>query len=267
MIEVLFGESEAGAMRMAARKYKKKLGNDVICLAFLLDIGNIQEAVDSTYRKNFIFNFYAQEQWGKDIEMESSLRKAGEAYQEELDRFKQYLQNGESIRIWYSENPYSLCGFYQLCYLLQSCENKIFAVKLPEHVVKGNTVIAYQSWGEIEYNEFVDFLSFQKELAVIERRKYAFIWGNLVKDNSPLRAVINGKLVSVPENFYDFLIWEHLTDKPVTEARLIGILLGTYSLGISDAWYAFRIEYLIKQGKIKVVKDSARKYERDICLA
>ena len=48
---------------------------------------------------------------------------------------------------------------------------------------------------------------------------------------------------------------------------LIGILLGTYSLGISDAWYAFRIEYLIKQGKIKVVKDSARKYERDICLA
>ena len=59
MIEVLFGESEAGAMRMAARKYKKKLGNDVICLAFLLDIGNIQEAVDSTYRKNFIFNFYA----------------------------------------------------------------------------------------------------------------------------------------------------------------------------------------------------------------
>ena len=156
MIEVLFGESEAGAMRMAARKYKKKLGNDVICLAFLLDIGNIQEAVDSTYRKNFIFNFYAQEQWGKDIEMESSLRKAGEAYQEELDRFKQYLQNGESIRIWYSENPYSLCGFYQLCYLLQSCENKIFAVKLPEHVVKGNTVVAYQSWGEIEYNEFVD---------------------------------------------------------------------------------------------------------------
>ena len=94
MIEVLFGESEAGAMRMAARKYKKKLGNDVICLAFLLDIGNIQEAVDSTYRKNFIFNFYAQEQWGKDIEMESSLRKAGEAYQEELDRFKQYLQYG-----------------------------------------------------------------------------------------------------------------------------------------------------------------------------
>lgn len=267
MIEVLFGESEAGAMRMAVRKYPGKLGKDVICLAFLLDIGNIQEAVDSTYRKKLIFTLYNQEQWGKDSEMEASLQKAGNVYQKELSRLKQYLQNGEPIRIWYSECPYSLCGFYQLCYSFQSYENKIFTVKLPEHIVKQNTVITYRSWGEMDCNELAGFLEFQKEQAAIERQKYAYIWDMLVKDNSPLRAVINGRLTGVAESFYDFLIWKHLTDKPVKEAQLIGNLLGEYSLGIGDTWYAFRIEHFIQQGKVKVVKDSERKYERDICLA
>lgn len=267
MVEVLFGESEAGAMKIAARKYHKKLGEDVICLGFLLDIGDIQEAVDSAYRQNLIFSLYNQEQWGKDCEMEARLQKAGEAYQNEFGRLKKYLQNGESIRIWYSECPYSLCGFYQLCHCFQSCENKIFTIKLPEHIIKGNTVITYRSWGEMECSELIGFLGLQKEQAAIERQKYAFIWDMLVKDNSPLRAVINGRLTGVAESFYDFLIWKYLADKPVNEASLIGKLLGEYPLGIGDAWYAFRIEHFIQQGKIRVVKDSARKYERDICLS
>ena len=35
------------------------------------------------------------------------------------------------------------------------------------------------------------------------------------------RAIINGKIMSVGENFYDFLIWKELTKKPIKEARLI----------------------------------------------
>lgn len=36
---------------------------------------------------------------------------------------------------------------------------------------------------------------------------YALEWTDLVNENSPLRAVINGKLIGVPEDFYDFRIW------------------------------------------------------------
>ena len=94
---------------------------------------------------------------------------------------------------------------------------------------------------------------------------YAILWSGLVEDNSPLRAVVNGKVLSVPEDFYDFLIWKWLKNVPVKEARLIGTILGHSQLGVGDWWYARRIESYIEQGKIRVVEDSENKYARMIC--
>ncbi|MDE6939900.1 MAG: hypothetical protein K2P40_03015, partial [Lachnospiraceae bacterium] len=86
MIEVLFGESEAGAMKVAKNTVitgkvdgptavwtagKKRpperedcgwiegTAQEVICLGFLLDIGNIREDVSSSYRKQLICSMYA----------------------------------------------------------------------------------------------------------------------------------------------------------------------------------------------------------------
>lgn len=88
-----------------------------------------------------------------------------------------------------------------------------------------------------------------------------------MEDNSPLRAVINGKMTGVPEDFYDFLIWKRLTGKPVKQVRLIGDILGYDSLGVGDWWYAGRIQHHILQGRIKVVEDSEKPYARIISLA
>ena len=68
----------------------------------------------------------------------------------------------------------------------------------------------------------------------------------------------------VPEDFYDFLIWKHLSDKPRKEARVIGDILGTSMLGVGDWWYAKRIEYYIDRGDILIVEDSANTYARVI---
>ena len=85
-----------------------------------------------------------------------------------------------------------------------------------------------------------------------------------MSENAPLRAVISGQLISVPEDFYDFLIWKHLSDKPRKEARVIGDILGTSMLGVGDWWYAKRIEYYINRGDILIVEDSANTYARVI---
>lgn len=60
------------------------------------------------------------------------------------------------------------------------------------------------------------------------------LWNDLVKDNSPLRAVINGTVLGVPEDFYDFQIWKELTHKPIKEARLIGDILGHSQISVGD---------------------------------
>ena len=294
MIEVLFAESEAGSMKVAKNTVmfgktdgpvsvwiagKKKppkrehtgwiegTSEEVICLGFMLDIGDISGTIDSQYRKDLIYSLYAQEQWGKDPELDAELRDLTDCYIKELKRLKDYLEAGEQIRVWYSEAPYSICGFYQLCSVLSQYENQIRVVKLPQHCIRDYLIISYKNWGEVAAEEFAGFLQYEKELSREELRLYSSLWSELKEDNSPLRAVVNGMVTGVPEDFYDFLIWKRITEKPEKEARMIGDILGKYPVNIGDWWYAKRINDFIAQGKIRVVQDSENKYARMICLA
>lgn len=293
MVEVLFGESEAGSMKAAksgdtrsqkrsrngptaviGKKQNEKenaffwipgSASEVICLGFMLDVGDVIEQIDSEYRKQLLYSMYAQEPWGKDEAIDAELKALGEVYANEQKRLNAFLAQGETIRIWYSHSPYALCGFYQVCALLKDYDNTVYAVKLPEYEMHEDVIQMYSGWGEVSAEEFAGFLQYEKLLAKNEIKMYAHLWAELVEDNSPLRAVLNGRVVGVPTDFYDFLIWNHLTDTPVKEARLIGDILGTYRLGIGDWWYAARIEYFIKMGRIRVLEDSENKYARMIC--
>lgn len=294
MIEVLFGESEAASMKAA--KSMKIVGyvngptsvlvtgketppertfagwvegtsEDVVCLGFMLDIGNIKEPIDSPYRKNLIYSMYAQNQYVKNPEIDQELKLTGEVYLNELLRLKEYLENGETIRVWYSDTPYSICGFYSLCQILQKYKNEIHIVKLPEYMVRKTSIISYRNWGEVSAEEFAEFLTYESVLTKEEVRMYAQLWTELTEDNSPLRAMINGKVTGVSEDFYDFLIWKRLTRKPIKEARLIGDILGCFQIGMGDWWFARQIEHFIQQDKIKVINDSENKYARVICIA
>lgn len=294
MIEVLFGESEAASMKAA--KSMKIVGyvngptsvlvtgkktppertfagwvegtsEDVVCLGFMLDIGSIKEPIDSPYRKNLIYSMYAQNQYVKNPEIDQELKLTGEVYLNELLRLKEYLENGETIRVWYSDTPYSICGFYSLCQILQKYKSEIHIVKLPEYMVRKTSIISYRNWGEVSAEEFAEFLTYESVLTKEEVRMYAQLWTELTEDNSPLRAMINGKVTGVSEDFYDFLIWKRLTRKPIKEARLIGDILGCFQIGMGDWWFARRIEHFIQQDKIKVINDSENKYARVICIA
>lgn len=292
MIEVLFGESEAGAMKAAKNKivlgkvngpvsvwmagkkappaqpfcgWIEGTAAEVICLGFMMDIGNIKEPMESSYRRELIASMFVQDQRGQDEDLKEEGKHAGEVYIKELQRLKNYLEDGEAIRVWYSDAPYSKCGLYSLCQILREYGNEISVVKLPEYIVRDTCIASYQNWGEVSAEEFAGFLSYEKTLAKEEICRYAMMWSELVEDNSPLRAVVNGKVLGVPEDFYDFLIWKWLKDMPVKEARLIGNILGHTQLGVGDWWYARRIDHYMNQGKIRVVENSGNKYARVIC--
>lgn len=289
MIEVLFGESEAGAMKVAKSNVvsivsdgptavfgagkkippsKENAGwiegtsEEVICLALMLDIGEIGQEVHGEYRKKLIYAMLNQGQWGGDLEADRELMEAAGLYVRELERLKRFLAEGERIRIWYSRSAYSLCGLYYVCSLLKQYQNKIFLVELPEYRVAKNVVISRANWGEITAEEFAFFVGAQKEISRMEVDRYAMLWMELVRDNSPMRALLNNCVVGVPESFYDFLIWKHLTKKPVVQARLIGDILGQYQISVGDWWYAKRIQHFIDCGKIEIVEDSENRYAR-----
>lgn len=288
MIEVLFGESEAGSMKFSKSKsnIRKADGstsfisnslysesektkfisgnsNEVICLGFMLDIGDIKKPVNSDYRQNLIFSMYTQSGWDNRPDILEDLKMTGSRYNAELKHLTRFLKNAEAIRIWYSDCPYSLCGFYYLCSMLNDYTNDIFTVKLPRYIkMPENQIKEQTSWSEVPAEKFSDYLKYEEKLTAMELKIFAHKWCELVEDNSPLRAVVNGKLIGVQEDFYDFLIQKHITYNPIKEARILGTILGNYPLGIGDWWYAYRIEVMINNESIQVIEDSAKKYTR-----
>ena len=80
-------------------------------------------------------------------------------------------------------------------------------------------------------------------------------WAALRAENAPLRAVVNGRLMSAAENFYDGFVLEVLRAQPeqFREAEAIGRLLGSLRTGVSDGFAAMRLEALVRKGLLEVV--------------
>ena len=82
--------------------------------------------------------------------------------------------------------------------------------------------------------------------------------GGRCRKRTVLRAVINGRLFSVPEDFYDHFIRSEIENQndEFQEGQLIGRILGKYQLGISDGWLAMRIEKMIENGKLQIITNA-----------
>jgi hypothetical protein len=178
-----------------------------------------------------------------------------------LDAVRNRAENGETLRIWYSNQPDEICGLYWLMDLLKSWKQssaKVVLVKLPEWETEEGTIIRHSGWGEVEPGKWHNCLGLQKTVPPALLHAVASRWSELQKENAPLRAVINGRLQSVPENFYDDFILREivLESDEFREANLIGRILGKYQLGIGDGWLALRIEEMIRAGKLEALSSA-----------
>lgn len=287
MLEVVFSESAKGSMKVAKNYNEKDMlcgaigyigkkptkaelkkqfegqavgGNsqDVVYIGFFLDIGDISGDIDGVERQNVF-----RKVWGRyDIDHMNQMQFF-QSQRKDMEKLLSAAKDGMSIRIWKSDAPYSTCGFYFVCNLLKNIDCNISIVSLPKYwPIDENTIVEYSNWGEVDAGKFYEFLPLEKPLTQIEKRILSDYWHDLMKENAPLRTIINGKLTSVSEDFYDFIIIKNLPDHDFNMAQFIGKLLGEYSLGISDSWYAWRIDKMIEENKLKIVemKDSSHPY-------
>ena len=221
---------------------------DVFCFVNDLSTGDISGDCLSENRSNYIAAAYSL----FDEECVYCLAALKET-KKSLDELIRRSSTGETIRIWYSEQPYEYCG---VCWFLSELQKRMkklphmCAIKLPNRVEAENTIVNYLGWGGVCAEEFYKFLPLQKEVTPAFISAAALKWSELQAENSPLRAVINGTLQSVPEDFYDSFIKKEIDkmEHEFHEAFLIGNILGKYQLGIGDTWIALRIEKMIESG-------------------
>lgn len=280
MLEVLFSDNEKGSMKVAKQYNVKNMLNgaasyigkkptkaelekhfdgkavggssqDVVSIGFFLDIGDISGKIDGDERQDIF-----RKLWGRFNIDNKEREKFFQNQREDMEKLLSAAKDGTPIRIWRSNAPYSACGFYYVCYLLKNIDCNISVVSLPEYNQTSTTeIVEYSHWGEVEAGKFYQFLPLERKLTQVEKRIASDLWQDLMAEYAPLRAIINGRLTSVPEDFYDFIISNNLPDNDFIMARFIGELLGKYRLGIIDSWYALRIDKMIDEGKLIVVEN------------
>ena len=212
MLEVVFDEAVKITMKMEKSNNKTKSisgsKEEVVNIGCSLDIGDISGDIDGIERQKVFKKIWVLHS------SEDEVKQFFNSQREDLEKLLSAAKEGKVIRIWKSNAPFSACGFVFVCHLLKDIDCQIKVVSLPEyHKISNDTIATYTSWGEISPKEFYKFLSLEKDFSEIEKTMYAYIWEDLKEENAPLRAIVNGKLVSVPEDFYDHFLIKNIPNE------------------------------------------------------
>ena len=280
MLEIVSGDSAKGAM-MLAKRYnqnamlsgptshfgrkptKAKLiklfegqpvgGNpqDVTAPGWSLDTSDISGEIDNPARRDMFVRLYASVVFDqKDVDdFFADQRK-------DLDKMLSAAAAGQALRVWKSSAPHADCAYAFVCHALKEIDCPLYVIDMLDFYETGDGITQTAAdWGSIPAGQLYKFLPLQRLVSDKEKHFQASLWSSLRNENAPLRAVVSGRLISVPEDFYDPILIHHIPDGEFLMARLIGELLGKYPLGISDGWYALRIKKMISENKLRVVKD------------
>ena len=246
MLDITFSESTAGTL-----KYSRSLNTgsdggkrpgDIIALSLALDIGNISNFDTSLESRRKVIEFLYGQYGDVHEEMWQSSLKS-------LDKITKAISSNEPIRLWFIENsPSELCGMYYICSLANS-RTQISVVKIPPLVENGNEITWFHSTAEVAAEKFSEFAKNESPISQAQCSFYAGQWKELEIENAPLRAIINGKLMGVPEDFYDFALRANIPDGEFESARLLGKTLIAIP-GVGDRWLYTRIEKMIAANEL-----------------
>ncbi len=241
MLEIVNGMSEYGVLKRS-KLFKKE---NIIEMALLLNVGSIKD-LESTEIKTTC---------------DAMIDVKGK-----IENLKNKLKCNNIVRIWFSSldsEDYSF--FLFVIYLINKMNKEIKINIINVGTIPKNDKLKYGpywSLGCFSPNEIKELLQFEKQLTQEEIIDISKEWIKLEKENGDLRIIDNKKLKSVNYGFLDKTILEELSKyEEVDEIRFIVDLMirerEKHDLGgiNGEIIFSYRIDELIKQNKIKIVRD------------
>lgn len=219
---------------------------DVLGLSLGLDMGDIREPLGES-RRALLRRWYPSDGETADLYWQENLESA--------ERLRA-IGSGDTVHIWVDRTPASACGLLHAASLLKDTKAAVHVVVLPFWRERPDGVVeTYLGWGEMEPERFGHFLSREEPVPPLALGAMAHRWEVLQKENVPLRAVVNGQIRSVGEDFYDGLIRKHIPEGQTKIAPIIGNVIGFERPGIGDVWLAERIRWMLSTGELRMVRE------------
>lgn len=282
MIELAFNESAAGALKFAKSMRRGDIlqgatavfggtekerqeaikprawngvpmeggSKDVATLSLYLDIGDISDTLDMEagmpVRKKTLDSLFEKYPGVPD--------EIWKANRNTLSRLQEAKKTSEPVRMWVcAGNPAELCGLYFVCRLMSDSAVPLSVVRVPEMIEKTDSIVSYRSTGDINAEDMGRYaVAYEEPVSELKRIVFSHSWGMMARENVPLRAVVNGTLMGVPEDFYDFALRANTPDGEFRIAQLIGRALPE-TPGIGDQWLYLRIESMLQSGELVLV--------------
>lgn len=228
---------------------------DVCGIQLWASVGDIQILSDWEKRMRTIDDFFVMYNEDDILFSDDEIEQHCERAKALVKRLRAAAKSGEKIRIWWSNSPDDTCGFYWAMALLNGQGATVTAVKLPD-VIKDNAGALQQgaTINMLTPQDFAQMQHLETPVSPAEQTYYATRWAQLAAENAPLRAIINGEVYSVSDTFYDFVLENSLPDTPARIAFVIGTALMKGPKGVSDWWYANRLQAMIDGGKVKILE-------------
>ncbi len=254
MINVTFSDTNAGCLKIITDpdtgvSFKSA---DILRFNWMLDIGTLQEGINSKYRKSLPGKMIMRETFF--CPDEEGIPGIGALNTRHLNRLKKHLQNNDPIRVWYADDTESLCGLFFLCTLFKEYDAPIYALEAPRVSTHYGKMYFSNGWGCFKPEEMEELIPRQRLMGRQEICAYAERWEELVKENALLRVSVNGIPISVDADFFDRFIEQNLPDKAVKEAVVIGDTLGKSMIRANVSYLVWRVQCMIDAGKIVVLK-------------
>ena len=265
MIEITFDGSTSGMLYYNASVLHTPgiIRKEIIELNLMMDFGYLDSGLESDERLEYAdhINLIGYPDFVSEDTPEDILEAAkvpddfvpGNENRQYMKKLKRLLAKGKEVRIWYDDEPGSQCGFYAFCAFLRDYENKVYVIKAPRCIKGKEGWWLAPGWGTFNMESLEPLLPLTRELSRGEMEAYAKHWDQLIKENAPLRAMIGGVPVSVPEDFYDRFLYEFIPEGPFKISRLQWEITKKYPIGLYTAWYDKRLWEKLQQGEFEIV--------------
>jgi hypothetical protein len=249
MFDLVFSDSTKGSMAAAGWAAEQ-----IESLWLELDIGDIAGLPDISCRKRVMFSILDGPEGIADEASRNLL------WESNFKALKRIAEADEDVRIWWSDCPAEACGFYFAAGLLEGANVRIKSVKLPPYFDQGENICVHDSLKSVTPQELAGLLPLETDVSPALRRAAMRRWRELMRENAPLRAVVNGRLLSAPADFYDYTLRKQFTDGVFTVAQVIGRTMGENQAGVGDWYYGRRMRSMIESGELEIAEPDTNFY-------
>ena len=271
-VHIVFGDSASGSLKFVLKEMDLQQKEQIISLSDNFSIGPVWQLHNEkglSHRYNWLKNHIIIDDEfivNYQVEFNSTVLKIN------------CIPKNIPIIIWIGENAHEQTALRYILYLLKEKTNDIFIM---------NTTTKYKNQFDTPNHDFYPFITGQISLDKLrliyeennrkgslltqeERKKFEMEWEQISTKQEVLRIWRNKEVCSVDEAYYD----DYIIDKAkklhnkrksnefIKSARLIGEVIGHLNQYIGDAFFEYRVRYLIMNGifDIKGVPRAMRFY-------